>query len=86
MIILLQSYEKRTRDHPLEDMPEVQKGMKLILDIYQLLLSADASCIIGRRMVSFLSSFPFLLVLNKPAFVPEYNFDHNTEKFASAYL
>ncbi|KNA06546.1 hypothetical protein SOVF_180060, partial [Spinacia oleracea] len=34
-------------------MPEVQKGMKLILDIYQLLLSADASCIIGRRMVIY---------------------------------
>ncbi|XP_010673950.2 probable alkaline/neutral invertase F [Beta vulgaris subsp. vulgaris] len=57
-IILLKSYVKRTRDHSITDMPEVQKGIKLILnlclsdgfDTFPSLLCADACCMIDRRM------------------------------------
>jgi len=65
-IILLRSYTKRTRDYSLTDMPEVQRGIKLILnlclsdgfDTFPTLLCADGCCMIDRRMVSFLIRFP----------------------------
>ncbi|KAJ6334682.1 hypothetical protein OIU78_011527 [Salix suchowensis] len=57
-IILLRSYIKRTRDYALLDRPEVQKGMKLILnlclsdgfDTFPTLLCADGCSMIDRRM------------------------------------
>ncbi|KAJ8440634.1 hypothetical protein Cgig2_031051 [Carnegiea gigantea] len=57
-IILLRSYTKRTRDYSLTDMPEVQRGIKLILnlclsdgfDTFPTLLCADGCCMIDRRM------------------------------------
>ena len=68
-IILLRSYTKCTRDHSLSELPEVQRGMKLILDLclsdgfdtFPTLLCADGCSMIDRRMVSFpspVSSFP----------------------------
>lgn len=59
-IILLRSYTKSTRDYALADLPEVQKGMKLILnlclsdgfDTFPTLLCADGCSMIDRRMVS----------------------------------
>ncbi|GAV68120.1 Glyco_hydro_100 domain-containing protein [Cephalotus follicularis] len=57
-IILLRSYTKRTRDYALESLPEVQRGMKLILnlclsdgfDTFPTLLCADGCSMIDRRM------------------------------------
>ncbi|KAL2928655.1 putative alkaline/neutral invertase B [Bienertia sinuspersici] len=57
-IILLKSYVKSTRDYSLVDMPDVQRGIKLILnlclsdgfDTFPSLLCADACCMIDRRM------------------------------------
>ncbi|XP_021748626.1 probable alkaline/neutral invertase F [Chenopodium quinoa] len=57
-IILLRSYVKSTSDRSLADQPDVQKGMKLILDLclsdgfdtFPSLLCADACCMIDRRM------------------------------------
>ncbi|CAB4300676.1 unnamed protein product [Prunus armeniaca] len=57
-IILLRSYTKCTRDHTLAELPEVQKGMKLILnlclsdgfDTFPTLLCADGCSMIDRRM------------------------------------
>ncbi|XP_059636123.1 probable alkaline/neutral invertase F [Cornus florida] len=57
-IILLRSYTKCTRDHTLSEMPEVQRGMKLILnlclsdgfDTFPTLLCADGCSMIDRRM------------------------------------
>ncbi|KAE8077402.1 hypothetical protein FH972_015969 [Carpinus fangiana] len=57
-IILLRSYTKCTRDHTLADRPEVQRGMKLILnlclsdgfDTFPTLLCADGCSMIDRRM------------------------------------
>ncbi|XP_056694356.1 alkaline/neutral invertase CINV1 [Spinacia oleracea] len=56
--ILLQSYEKRTRDYSLVDTPEVQKGMKCICDLclsdgfdtVPSLLCADPCCMIDKEM------------------------------------
>ncbi|KAM7472319.1 hypothetical protein LguiA_010502 [Lonicera macranthoides] len=57
-IILLRSYTKCTRDHTLSDLPAVQRGMKLILnlclsdgfDTFPTLLCADGCSMIDRRM------------------------------------
>ncbi|XP_071688660.1 probable alkaline/neutral invertase F [Rutidosis leptorrhynchoides] len=57
-IILLKSYTKSTGDHTLSERPEVQKGMKLILnlclsdgfDTFPTLLCADGCSMIDRRM------------------------------------
>ncbi|XP_058083644.1 probable alkaline/neutral invertase F [Magnolia sinica] len=57
-IILLKSYTKCTRDQALAEMPEVQRGMKLILnlclsdgfDTFPTLLCADGCSMIDRRM------------------------------------
>ncbi|GMI66760.1 cytosolic invertase 2, alkaline/neutral invertase I [Hibiscus trionum] len=57
-IILLRSYTKCTHDYTLSEMPEVQKGMKLILnlclsdgfDTFPTLLCADGCSMIDRRM------------------------------------
>lgn len=59
-IILLRAYTKCTHDHTLADRPEVQRGMKLILnlclsdgfDTFPTLLCADGCSMIDRRMVS----------------------------------
>ena len=59
-IILLRSYTRCTRDHTLSELPEVQRGMKLILnlclsdgfDTFPTLLCADGCSMIDRRMVS----------------------------------
>nr|QNM38197.1 neutral invertase [Lycium barbarum] len=60
-IILLRAYTKSTGDTSLSEMPECQKGMRLILslclsegfDTLPTLLCADGCCMIDRRMVSF---------------------------------
>lgn len=60
-IILLRSYTKCTHDYSLADLPVVQKGMKLILNLclsdgfntLPTLLWADGGSMIDRRMVSF---------------------------------
>lgn len=65
--ILLQSYEKGTRDYSLVDTPEVQKGMKCICDLclsdgfdtVPSLLCADPCCMIDKEMVSFLFTIYF---------------------------
>ncbi|GAB4844614.1 Alkaline/neutral invertase cinv2 [Ancistrocladus abbreviatus] len=57
-IILLRSYTKCTRDYSLSELPEVQRGMKLILnlclsdgfDTFPTLLCADGCSMIDRRM------------------------------------
>ncbi|KAJ9171531.1 hypothetical protein P3X46_014887 [Hevea brasiliensis] len=57
-IILLRSYTKLTRDYALAELPEVQRGMKLILnlclsdgfDTFPTLLCADGCSMIDRRM------------------------------------
>ncbi|KAH9320586.1 hypothetical protein KI387_015225 [Taxus chinensis] len=57
-IILLRSYTKCTGDHSLTDMPDVQRGIKLILnlclsegfDTFPTLLCADGCSMIDRRM------------------------------------
>ncbi|KAK9910143.1 hypothetical protein M0R45_034118 [Rubus argutus] len=57
-IILLRSYTKCTHDYALAELPEVQKGMKLILnlclsdgfDTFPTLLCADGCSMIDRRM------------------------------------
>ncbi|EEF37366.1 probable alkaline/neutral invertase F [Ricinus communis] len=57
-IILLRSYTKSTHDYALAELPEVQKGMKLILnlclsdgfDTFPTLLCADGCSMIDRRM------------------------------------
>ncbi|KAK8711367.1 hypothetical protein V6N13_146651 [Hibiscus sabdariffa] len=59
-IILLRSYTKCTHDYTLSEMPEVQRGMKLLLnlclsdgfDTFPTLLCADGCSMIDRRMVS----------------------------------
>ncbi|KAK9147231.1 hypothetical protein Scep_005988 [Stephania cephalantha] len=57
-IILLRSYTKSTRDHTLCEMPEMQRGIRLILnlcladgfDTFPTLLCADGCSMIDRRM------------------------------------
>jgi len=59
-IILLRAYTKSTGDTSLAELPECQKGMRLILslclsegfDTFPTLLCADGCCMIDRRMVS----------------------------------
>lgn len=59
-IILLRAYTKSTGDSSLAELPECQKGMRLILslclsegfDTFPTLLCADGCCMIDRRMVS----------------------------------
>ena len=61
-IFLLRAYTKSTGDTSLAEMPECQKGMRLILslclsegfDTFPTLLCADGCCMIDRRMVSFM--------------------------------
>jgi hypothetical protein len=63
-IILLRSYTKCTGDYALAELPAVQRGMKLILnlclsdgfDTFPTLLCADGCSMIDRRMVSLLFS------------------------------
>jgi hypothetical protein len=58
-IILLRAYTKSTGDHTLADMPDCQRGMRLILtlcladgfDTFPTLLCADGCCMVDRRMV-----------------------------------
>lgn len=60
-IILLRAYTKSTGDTSLAELPECQKGMRLILslclsegfDTFPTLLCADGCCMIDRRMVIF---------------------------------
>lgn len=60
-IILLRSYTKCTHDYSLSELPEVQRGIKLILnlclsdgfDTFPTLLCADGCSMIDRRMVYF---------------------------------
>ncbi|MQL78939.1 hypothetical protein Taro_011361, partial [Colocasia esculenta] len=57
-IFLLRAYTRATGDHSLADMPECQRGMRLILnlclsegfDTFPTLLCADGCCMIDRRM------------------------------------
>ncbi|KAL8128477.1 hypothetical protein V2J09_017632 [Rumex salicifolius] len=57
-IMLLRAYTKSTGDYSLAEMPECQKGMRLILslclsegfDTFPTLLCADGCCMIDRRM------------------------------------
>eukprot|EP00249_Psilotum_nudum_P003196 c16538_g1_i1 orf=448-2250(-) len=57
-IILLRAYTRSTGDHSLADMPDCQRGMRLILtlclsegfDTFPTLLCADGCCMIDRRM------------------------------------
>ncbi|KAL7158938.1 hypothetical protein ABFS83_02G176800 [Erythranthe nasuta] len=57
-IILLRSYTKRTHDYSLSELPEVQRGIRLILnlclsdgfDTFPTLLCADGCSMIDRRM------------------------------------
>jgi len=75
-IILLRAYTKSTGDSSLADMPECQKGIRLILslclsegfDTFPTLLCADGCCMIDRRMVS--SKFT-LLVISSDSFYKE---------------
>lgn len=62
-IILLRAYTKSTGDSSLAELPDCQKGMRLILslclsegfDTFPTLLCADGCCMIDRRMVIYLS-------------------------------
>lgn len=66
-IILLRAYTKSTGNSSLADLPECQRGMRLILslclsegfDTFPTLLCADGCCMIDRRMVGLLH-FPFV--------------------------
>ncbi|MCO5569214.1 hypothetical protein L7F22_022925 [Adiantum nelumboides] len=57
-IILLRAYTKSTGDHTLADLPDFQRGMRLILslclsegfDTFPTLLCADGCCMVDRRM------------------------------------
>ncbi|XP_043710314.1 probable alkaline/neutral invertase F [Telopea speciosissima] len=57
-IILLRAYTKCTGDHTLSEMPDMQRGMKLILNLclsdgfntFPTLLCADGCCMVDRRM------------------------------------
>ena len=61
-IILLRAYTKSTADHTLADMPDCQRGIRLVLnlclsegfDTFPTLLCADGCCMIDRRMVCML--------------------------------
>ncbi len=63
-IILLRAYTKSTGDHSLADMPDCQRGMRLILtlclsdgfDTFPTLLCADGCCMTDRRMVCSLDA------------------------------
>ena len=65
-IILLRAYTKATGDSTLADMPECQRGIRLILgiclsegfDTFPTLLCADGCCMIDRRMVCSLHLYP----------------------------
>ena len=62
-IILLRAYTKSTGDHTLADMPDFQRGMRLILslclsegfDTFPTLLCADGCCMVDRRMVCLIT-------------------------------
>ncbi|KZV57685.1 hypothetical protein F511_03145 [Dorcoceras hygrometricum] len=64
-IILLRSYTKFTHDYSLSELPEVQRGMKLVLnlclsdgfDTFPTLLCADGCSMIDRRMGMY--GYPF---------------------------
>lgn len=72
-IILLRAYTKATGDYSLSQMPECQRGMKLILslclaegfDTFPTLLCADGCCMVDRRMVSNMTESGFLLNVTK---------------------
>lgn len=63
-IILLRAYSKHTRDYALAERPEVQRRMKLILNLrlsdgfetFPTLLCADGCSMIDRSMASLLFS------------------------------
>ncbi|GAY65346.1 hypothetical protein CUMW_240400 [Citrus unshiu] len=72
-IILLRAYTKSTGDSSLAELPECQKGMRLILslclsegfDTFPTLLCADGCCMIDRRMALFFMALRCALVLLK---------------------
>lgn len=67
-IILLRAYTKSTGDSSLAELPECQRGMRLILslclsegfDTFPTLLCADGCCMIDRRMVCSSTYFSFV--------------------------
>ncbi|XVF80251.1 hypothetical protein PTKIN_Ptkin15bG0056200 [Pterospermum kingtungense] len=84
-IILLRSYTKCTHDYTLSEMPEVQRGIKLILnlclsdgfDTFPTLLCADGCSMIDRRMgiygypIEIQALFYFALRCSKQLLKPE---------------
>ncbi len=70
-IILLRAYTKSTGDTSLAELPECQKGMRLILslclsegfDTFPTLLCADGCCMIDRRMVSSQKIYVYSLLI-----------------------
>ncbi|XVF33139.1 hypothetical protein REPUB_Repub17cG0142600 [Reevesia pubescens] len=84
-IILLRSYTKSTHDYTLAEMPEVQRGIKLILnlclsdgfDTFPTLLCADGCSMIDRRMgiygypVEIQALFYFALRCSRQMLKPE---------------
>ncbi|KAF8379748.1 hypothetical protein HHK36_029196 [Tetracentron sinense] len=85
-IILLRSYTKCTGDYTLSEMPEVQRGMRLILDLclsdgfdtFPTLLCADGCSMIDRRMgmygypIEIQALFFFALRCARQMLKPEY--------------
>ncbi|WRX31004.1 Glycosyl hydrolase family 100 - like 7 [Theobroma cacao] len=75
-IILLRAYTKHTGDSSLAEMPDCQRGMRLILslclsegfDTFPTLLCADGCCMIDRRMIQalFFMALRCALLLLKP--------------------
>ena len=73
-IILLRAYTKSTGDRSLVEMPECQKGMRLILTLclsegfntFPTLLCPDGCCMIDRRMVSLPK---YILALYRSKFI-----------------
>lgn len=68
-IILLRAYTKSTGDTSLAEMPECQRGIRLILelclsegfDTFPTLLCADGCSMIDRRMVSLMYYYPLFI-------------------------
>ncbi|KAL3592970.1 hypothetical protein D5086_011610 [Populus alba] len=69
-IVLLRAYTKSTGDSSLAEMPECQRGMRLILnlclsegfDTFPTLLCADGCCMIDRRMVGLQHNLLLLFI------------------------
>lgn len=72
-IILLRAYTKSTGDSSLAEMPECQRGIRLILslclsegfDTFPTLLCADGCCMIDRRMVCTPPFFHFTIIIRE---------------------